>query len=382
MESVLAIFVSLLFAGGGMATFVVPIVAILWWAGQQQKRRQAAWAQAASELGLTYVAGRIFGRRYGHPVQVSTVTRGSGKNRSTFTVVSGRLETPLDTGLSVRRHGFFTNLFHGGHDIRFGDPVFDDAFIVQADEDHRAHLLLTPALRRLLLDHLGRSGTFVLSDHGLVVERAGMVTDRRWLHWSVELVSRAAYQLDRARLHVPTASPLAGHRHAWAAYASARGLRGLDTPLCMWGKLEGIDVVVYAVRTGALTYALSIQLRFGRSLALGLLVEPKRTLDRLAVFFGSQDHKFGDSDFDEAFTVKVSDVERVEAVLDSEVRSQLLAVHNGVGPVSVRDDGLTVRLPFVPRDPSAVPRTVHQLTGVAELITSRSPADQQVGPYR
>ncbi|MBW2529182.1 MAG: hypothetical protein JRI23_33710 [Deltaproteobacteria bacterium] len=382
MEAFLGAIISIVIAVGAMAGFVVPVVAIVWWANQQQKRRHSTWAEAAAQLGLAYGGGRIHGRRYGHPVQVSTVTRGSGNNRSTYTVVSSRLETPLDLGLSVRRHGFFSNLLHGSHDIPFNDPTFDRAFIVQADEDHRAHRLLTPALRRLLLDHVGRSQTFLLSDRGMVVERPGTVSDPRWLHWAVELCSRAAYQLDQARSQVPAATPLLGHRHAWAAYATANGLRGLDTPLCMWGKLDGSEVVVFAARTGTLAYALSIQLKFPRPLGLGLVLEPQGTLDRLAIFFGSQDHRLGDADFDQAFVVKVSDADRVATVLDAPVRAQLLGLHNSVGPVSLDDHGLMVRLPFVPRDPSAVPRTVHQLTGVTEAITSRSPADAQVGPYR
>lgn len=382
MESVVGLVAMLLLSAAGIAVFVAPIALIVWAASRQAKRRRSIWATVAHQAGLAYAGGRVYGRRYGQPVDIHTVSRGSGNNRRTYTVVAGRLDTPLDLGLSIRRHGFLNDLFEGSRDVPIGDAPFDTAFLVQADEDHRARALLTPVLRRLLLDQLRRGPDFVLSDQGLVVERPGVVSDPRWLQWAVEVCSRGTYKLDRARAGVPPASPLTHHRHAWAAFATARGLRGLDTPLCMWGTLDSVEVVVYAVRTGKLTYALDIRLRFSRSLGLGLTVKPKRTFDRIAIFFGSKDHPLGDPDFDATFVVAVSDTARVGELLDPSLRAQLLGLNDQVGPVWLNDDGLTVRLPVVPRDPSAVPRTVHQLTGVVELIMSRSPASRSVGPYR
>lgn len=355
---------------------------LIWWSIKQQRQREQIWQQTAQQLGLAYTGGRIHGRLHGQSVSVTTVSRGSGNNRQTFTVVSSRLDTPLDLGLSVRAHGFFNDLFQGGHDIQIGDREFDMLYLIQADEDHRARAALTQPLRQLILQHLKRSSTFFLNDQGMVIECGGTTSSARWLHWSLEMVSRAAHHLSHTRAQIPVASGLAGHSHAWARYARARGLRGLDTPLCMWGELDGVYVYAHAVRTNTRTYSLDVRVRFARPLGMGLLVQPKRTLDRLAIFFGSQDHRFGDPVFDDTFRVKVSDVDHIDQVVDQQTRGLLLGLHNSLGPCSLVDDGLSVRLPYVPRDPAVVPRTVQHLTGVAETITKKGPQVAQIGPYR
>jgi len=234
----------------------------------------------------------------------------------------------------------------------------------------------------LLLQHLGKKGTFSFGDHGTSVEVVGVSTNATWLSWAVELCTRATHKLDRARHHIPVASALVGHRHAWANYASARNLRGLDTPLCMWGNIDGAEVHAYAVRTGPHLFQLEVSLRFPQPLGLGLNVQPQGMLDKVAVFFGGQDHQFGDAMFDDAFRVKSAYPEHVASVLDGTTRAELLGVHAHVGPVSLSDDGLSVRVPTVPQDPSAVPRIVQHLTGVAERIGSRALGDRGIGPYR
>src|SRR5690606_29950646 len=146
-----------------------------------------------------------------------------------------RLPLALDLGLNVRRHGFLSDMFHSAKDIVLGDPPFDSRFLVSADEDHRARAVLTPPLRRLLLERLGQN-TFHLNDAGMTVECRGATSDERWLDWAIEICARAASKIDRARAHTPVATPLAAHRQAWRTYAEACGLRGQDTPLCMWGR--------------------------------------------------------------------------------------------------------------------------------------------------
>ncbi len=79
---VLAVF--LLFAGG-LAGF---IYLIFWIARRQQQRRQAVWAAVAQAHGLAFTGDEIVGHRDGLQLRVCLEVRGSGKNRTTYTVVS------------------------------------------------------------------------------------------------------------------------------------------------------------------------------------------------------------------------------------------------------------------------------------------------------
>lgn len=377
MEVLAALFALLPFGG------IVGLVMLLVWVGNKQnQQRQAVWAETARRMQMEYRYDRIAGVRHGQPVEVALVQRGSGKSRRTYTVVSSELRTAYDVGLTVRSHGFFEDLFLASRDVLVGDPAFDQRFIVQGDEDHRVRALLGPRLRRLLLEGLHARPSFVLSDSGFVVECQGASSHAPWLQWAIDLVARGTAELEQARQHVPPASPLAPYAAAWAAYARARGLHGLDSPLCMWGTIDGLNVLAYAVRTGRLAYALNVTLKFPRRLGLGLLVRPQQSLDGLAKLFGAQDHVLGDPPFDQAFIVKALDVAQARATLDAPLRAALLALQSSVGPVTLADDGLSVRVPYVPRDPSAIPRLVQHLTGVAEAVARKAPTDRGAGPYR
>ncbi len=367
-----------------LAPFVIVVAIIglaIWWNQHQSRQRDQIWGQVAAGLGLHYANSEIWGRRHGQSIRVGLVSRGSGKNKTTYTVASSVLNPPLDLGLSVQRHGFFNDLFQGGHDIQVGDPAFDGRFIIQGDEDHRVRALLATELRQLLLGRLG-GADFSLSDRGMSVERHGATNDGRWLGWAIEMCSQTTHLLSRARFHVPVASALAWHSQAWAAFARANGLRGVDTPLCMWGELEGTGVHAYAARVGTRAYQLEVRVSFSPSLGVGLAVQPTRTFDRVAIFFGSQDHKLGDPAFDETFVVKAASAHAVGQVLDARLRAQLLELHRTVGATSLYDDALVVRLPTLPRHPAVVPQTVHRMAALAEAVGARRHPGEHVGPYR
>jgi hypothetical protein len=368
------------------AAVVLPIVAVvgllIWWVLRSSKKTDEAWASAAQEHGLHRAGKRsLTGTKYGVPVHVRTVTRGSGDSKTTYTVVSAALRMSLDLGLNLRRHGFFNNMFHKSADVEVGHRAFDDAFIVSADEASRVMLLFDAKLRQLLLQHLSQKHDFSLTDHGVSVECVGETRDRQWLSWAIELCARATSKMDIARSNVPPAAPLAHHRHAWRAYATANGMACMDTPLCMWGDISGQKVQANAVRTAPGVYELEVSLKFAEELGLGLGIEPTGLMDKVAVFFGSQDHRFDDLVFDDTFRVKVTAVDQVDQVLDQNMRGQLMMLHSNVGPLSLDDAGIAVRLPNVPRDPAIVPRTVQKMIGVAETLSARRLVDG-IGPYR
>jgi hypothetical protein len=356
------------------------VAGVVWLVVQANKRQTIAWRSVAEQHGLQNDGRTIAGVLRGQPVHAGLVTRGSGDSRTTYTVVSSTLRTPLDLGLSLRHHGFFNDMFHKSQDIAMGDSQFDAAFIVSADEESRVRALLDDRLRRLLRQHLAGDVSFRLGDTGLSVERVGVATDSRWLSWALDLCALVNAQLDAGRRRTPPSSWLRHHRQAWLGFAQAHGLQGYDTPLSMWGTIEGIEVHAYAVRVDRGHYQLEIGLRFGEALGLGLMLQPKGLLDKVAIFFGSQDHRLGDHRFDDTYRLRVLRTDVVGEVLDEAIRGELLDVHHSVGPIQLDDEALTVRLPTFPSHPNVVPQTVHRLLGITERLGARGVA--RIGPYR
>jgi hypothetical protein len=373
----MAVLAILLFGG----IFVLFIGGIVWLVRYYQRLKDEAWSAVAQRYGLHYSGRQIVGRLHDQAVRVCTVTRGSGDDKTTYTVISSTLPMALDLGFSLRKHGFINNMFHRSADHIIGDPTFDDTFIISADEEHRVRSLLGPKLRHLLLQQLSSSNKFTIGDHGATIETTGVSRSAPWLSWAIETCTRITAGMAKARESVPVATPLAHHRHAWRSFARANGLRGSDTPLCMWGTLEGANVQAYAVRTGAGQYEMEVALTLPTTLGIGLAVQPYGLMDKIVTFFGSQDHKLGDSLFDEAFRVKVTHVEAANLVLDERVRRELLMLQREIGPVSLSDNLLTVRLKQVPHHPSIVPRSVRRMLGVADQLCSRAES-LTIGPYR
>ena len=117
------------------------------------------------------------------------------------------------------------------------------------------------------------------------------------------------------------------------------------------------------------------------ALGAGLELMPTGMLDKIAVFFGGEDHTFGDPPFDDLFRVKLANVARGQELLDDRVRRELLLLQSELGPVSLNDWLLTVRLKHVPQHPAIVPKTVRRMIAVAEHLGSRADV-AGVGPYR
>ena len=241
----IAVIVLLLFAG----IVVAFIGGLVWLVRHYSRAQREAWQQAATQLGLHYDGRQIVGTRHGQRVRVCTVTRGSGDSRTTYTVVSSQLPMALDLGFKLRKHGFLNNMFHASEDHVVGDPRFDEAFIVSADEPHRVRSLLGPKLRGLLVQQLGTSSSFDVSDHGATIETTGVSSSMPWLTWAVESATRICSGLELARHSVPVATPLAPHRHAWRNFALANGMDLIKaddaTRLLTWyrdGRERGIEI--------------------------------------------------------------------------------------------------------------------------------------------
>ena len=80
--------------------------------------------------------------------------------------------------------------------------------------------------------------------------------------------------------------------------------------------------------------------------------------------------------------MKVAYPEGADAMLDETVRRDLLMLQHDLGPVSLTDHAVSVRLKHVPlHSPMLVPMTVRRMLGVVDELGSRAGA-ATVGPYR
>jgi hypothetical protein len=146
----------------------------------------------------------------------------------------------------------------------------------------------------------------------------------------------------------------------------------------MWGQLGSVYVHVHSVRTDCLHYQLEVSVRFPEPLALGLDVQPTGVLDKVAVFFGGQDIQTGQPAFDGAFRVKAADTAGAVQLLDPGRAARILQLQANAGPTLINDEGIAVRLPSVPHDPSAIPRVVQHMSALAEDLG----ADTRLTPLR
>lgn len=357
------------------------------WAVHAHKKRVQVWTAVAQKLGLHHANNQIYGNLDGAAVRVFTETRGSGKNKQTFTVAAGMIVPGFDLGLAIYKHGFFSSVgeWMGMKDIPIGDPGFDQAFVVKGDEPHRVQALLRSDALRQSLAHVHASNwVFSVRDEGFRVECRGMTADPQWLEWSLKVSAQIARLMGEARASIPCATPLAAHRDVWVQYAQASGLAGMDTPLCMYGRHEGAAISVYAVRSAALQYGVEVLIKFDQPLTLGLHVRPQKGIDAIGAFLGGQDLVVGDADFDPRFVVKTRAQESLSAVLDGEVRKKMLDLLERVGSIQVRDDGVTLRAPRFSEDPAGVPWLVAQARSLSDRVADNAVrlGVTAAGPYR
>jgi hypothetical protein len=366
---------------------VAAMTGVLVYGQYRTKTRRKVWADVAATLGLHYAEDRMWGAIRGQPVECRIEARGSGKNRTYWTVAVAPLRPQLDLGLAVRRAGLLAKAGEsllGIEDVKVGDAVFDAAFSLGGDEPARVAALLSPELRAALLASPAKDRTLSMNDSGVRLDYHGTISDESWLRWALAHVVELAQLTQRSRAAVPAASPLAAQVPLWESFARAQGLQLMAAPLVMWGRLEGCDVDVYAVRTAKLSYVLEVLARYPQPLGIDLVVRRPQAFDGLAALFGGQDLSVGDREFDARFVVKSSQPALAAQALSPQVRQAALALLARGLEVTVRDDGVAIRTTGFPATPQETLVDVRDAVTVAQLVNEAALQAQaaQVGPYR
>jgi hypothetical protein len=118
------------------------------------------WQQVCREIGAEFVVGGFWkgskARAHVGPwtITLDTFTVSNGESSQTFTRVRAPYVNPDGFRFTIYRKGFFSELgkLLGMQDIEVGDPEFDEAFIIQGNDEFKVRDLFADAgLRSLAL---------------------------------------------------------------------------------------------------------------------------------------------------------------------------------------------------------------------------------------
>lgn len=177
--------------GDAAGIIIVPIVliffgAIIAFSIHANKKARERWMGFAAHYGLHATAGgfgsasHMSGWFDGVYVHIGTVTRGSGKNRHTYTQFQAMIEGALPYGLQVYQENFGSKVgkFFGGQDIQIGDQQLDNSFIFKGNDPGQVqHFVTQPLVREALFRLVSQQPGFVLDSGRVMIELNGWCSD-------------------------------------------------------------------------------------------------------------------------------------------------------------------------------------------------------------
>lgn len=192
--------------GFGFAMFLLiggGVVGLIVWSVIHQKKVRENWLTFARKNGLQIqgstnrplIQGWL-GQVY---ITLNTVTRGSGKNRTTYTQYHASTNAPMPIGLGLHKEGFFSKVgkVFGGQDVQIGDRAIDEAFIIKATDMLGAHDLLSLApVKKALLFCITRHPGMRITERNILVEHTGMTGNLAKIESTFEDLSYLALTLD------------------------------------------------------------------------------------------------------------------------------------------------------------------------------------------
>jgi hypothetical protein len=271
----------------------------------------------------------------------------------------------LDMGLSVTRG---REPGDARKEVHSGDNSFDSLYCVRADDHDRGKQILSERLREQLVHahaQLDDKGAQLLISPG----------EEEELGLAIRLAARVASELDRASAHVPCAEPLREVREAWLAFAQEKSLATADTPLSMWGEVEGMQVSAIAVRDAFQHFHFELEASFPAPLGRGLAMRPASS----ATQFDRSGEPVGHPAFDRIFVVKSTDPTDSARLVGPETRQAILQLRDTGLQLRAKDSGLWAWVGLNRSDVDLVPRGLNRMVQIASRIASNAERFPQSG---
>lgn len=309
-------------------------------------------ARAAQQLGFTVEEGRAKGKVNKRPIELWAESGDAAIS------VFAKVTRELDMGLSVTRG---RQPGDARKEVSSGDSAFDSLYCVRADEQRRGEHILTERLRGQLVHvhaQLDDAGAQILVAPG----------DDEQLAQAVRVAAKVAAELDRATTYVPCAESLEEVREAWLAFAQKKSLATADTPLSMWGEIEGMTVSATAVRDAFQHFHFEIVADFPRPLGRGLALKPASS----ATQFDRSGEPVGHPAFDKIFVLKATDPTDAARLVGPETREAILALRDTGLQLRAHDGGLWAWVGLNRNDAELVPHGLNRMVQIAARIVSNA----------
>ena len=179
------------------------IFSILYLAKMRRTKTNAAWKQAATELGFNFTPPGIFGKytmsgMIGQQLSctVWAHTEPQGKSSTTYMNYDVRFSQPLNLGLVVKREGAILGKIaklSGKQDIQTNNHAFDMAFTIKGTDEYKVKEFLTPHIQSKLLEARNVLNNLVVSDDSVKVTRMrGFIRKSEILVQNVKLLIQLA----------------------------------------------------------------------------------------------------------------------------------------------------------------------------------------------
>lgn len=134
-------------------------------------------ARVLSVVGQMSNGFRMVGRHRGYDTTIQSVSRGSGKNRKTYTAFRMSLPSALGLGLQLGREGFLDKIgatITGNRDVQVGDADFDARVLVRAqDVESTRTRLARSTVREPILALLAIAPGATVDDQKIAIELIG-----------------------------------------------------------------------------------------------------------------------------------------------------------------------------------------------------------------
>lgn len=125
-------------------------------------------------------------------VEIYTETRGSGKSKSTYTIIFFKTKQPLAFKMEITPQGIFQGLFiklFKMEDIQVGDEKFDKKFVIKGDNPEEIKKLCKdPTFQESIYKLMEEDGYRIVHD-GIYFEKIGVITDSLFYKQKLEKMS-------------------------------------------------------------------------------------------------------------------------------------------------------------------------------------------------